>query len=153
MVGHWSAKYVGKAYLDGEYNCMDLCEDVMKNEFNFTPNLPILRSLREQVREYALPRNEQRRKVSSVVQSYFDSYGNRLRDGERWEEGDFVFMKCGRFFHGGIYCDLDGVGYVLHCTRTSRQVILEKVRDLDRSCFELIGVYKWKGMKFRGVRV
>ena len=133
MLGHWSCRYVGKPYIKGKYDCMDMCEEVMRNEFHFTPNLPV--------------HNDELKEMSLQLKKGVFDYGRKLGKGDRLADGDFVLMKNGRLYHAGIYCVIKEKQYVLHCTKSAGQVIIERLHSLAKSNLKIEGFYKWKGKK------
>lgn len=132
---HWSCAYVGRPYVDYENDCGEFVRLVMREIFKREVNIPTerwyaseagrarLRSMAAQV-EHALPDV-----VSPVDQP---------------TEGDCVLMRSGSaVIHIGVYCEIDGEGWVLHAVERARQVILTRVRELEAKRFPLSGFYRW----------
>ncbi|MCE5182349.1 MAG: NlpC/P60 family protein [Betaproteobacteria bacterium] len=127
-MAHWSDKYVGRPYIEGEQDCAVLAEDVQREEFGRQISLPTeraagLRGLSRQIEslklDYAVPTDTP-------------------------AEGDGVLMiGRGNLDHIGIYCVIGGTAYVLHAASNARQVVRHRLRDLPGQGLPVEGFYKW----------
>ncbi len=124
---HWSAKYIGLPY--ETVNCAQLAVWVQRQEFARPIELPTDAS--------GGPFH-----VSSQISSLKDELATIT---EYPADGDGVLMRCrGRLNHIGIYCEIDGIPYVLHALKSAGQTCLHKIRSLSEQGVEVEGVYKWK---------
>lgn len=126
---HWSADYVGQRYVPIENDCAALAVRVQREVFG---------------RAIALPseRGAGSLGLSRQIDHLRDDYAIPT---ERPAEGDAVLMKCnGRLSHVGVYCRIHGVEYVLHAMKNAGQVVLHRIRELDRVNLIVQGYYRWR---------
>ena len=126
---HWSARYVGEAYLEGANDCAAFAVRVQYQVFGRDIRLPMARGLG--ARDWS-------RQIDALTEEY-------AVPTETPVDGDAVLMRCrGRLSHIGIYCEIGGVAYVLHAMKNAGQVCLHRLRDLDKQGLWLEGCYRWK---------
>ena len=127
---HWAEAYVGRAYVEGRYDCADFVVEVLRERF---------------VRRVALPAH------AASVRGW-DAQIAALR-GEHAvptispREGDGVLMRAAARrrsvgHHIGVWCAVAGEPHVLHCLRGVGS-ILHPIRELRLRALELEGVYRW----------
>lgn len=119
-MGHWTDRYVGLPYVEGECDCASLTERVQREQFG---------------REIALPsaRADNHRGWSEQIRQHRDDYVLPTRAPV---EGDLVLM-IGRGYlnHIGTLVLVEGVHYVLHAMYAARQVCMHRVARLaDVAC-------------------
>ncbi len=125
---HWAERYVGKPYIEDDYDCAELAREVLLIEFNQVIMLPTeravgLRGLHNQIENM---------KADVAIKT------------DHPVEGDGVLMLAkGRLDHIGIYCLINGVVYVLHNSRDAGHTCLHRMRDLPNHGLEVEGIYKW----------
>jgi hypothetical protein len=123
---NWPEQYVGRPY--SEHNCAELAVLVQREQFGRHIELPteMPSFFGHQAKMIDLCKADYARPVESPI------------------EGDAVLMKCrGRFSHVGVYCVIRAQGYVLHALKSSGQVVLHRLRDLERIGLTLEGFYRW----------
>lgn len=123
---HWSARYVGTSYAAGD--CAELAARVQREVFGREVRLPTERGhgLRDRTRQ---------------IEDLKADYAART---ETPAEGDGVLMVSrGRIEHIGVYCEIDGMPYVLHAMRNAGQVVLHRLRDLAHQGLVVEGYYRW----------
>lgn len=129
---HWSAHYVGQPYEPGSHDCAALAARVQREVFGRDITLP-------------MPRAQGLRGQSQQILAHQADYARRvITPDEQPEEGDAVLMRGrGRLNHIGVYCLIDGAGYVLHAMRDAGSVCLHRLRDLPSLGLPVEGFYRW----------
>ncbi len=126
---HWAERYLGEPYIEGENDCATLAARVQLEVFGRHIALPA-----ERMSDY--------RGWSRQIQAHKDDYADPV---EHPAEGDAVLMVGrGRLNHIGIYCELGEVPHVLHAMKSAGQVVLHRIRDLDRYGLAVEGYYRWR---------
>lgn len=127
MTGHWSQPYVGLPYREAD--CAALAGRVQREVFG---------------RELALPeaRAPGLRTLSWQIEELKADYAEPAPTPR---DGDAVLMLArARLQHIGVYCDIDGVPYVLHAVRNAGQTCLHRLCDLGRYGLTVEGYYRWR---------
>jgi len=132
---HWSAKYIGRPYKLGEYDCASLTIDVIENEFH--GDLPdFCKAYRENTR---LRRAQQLEDLAKKA----------TEKTENPKEGDVVLMLCrNRPSHVGVFCLVDNEPSVLHAMENAKMVVRHRIRDLEKYWLSVEGYYKWNKPKY-----
>lgn len=131
MTEHWSAQFVGRPYVEGSYDCAALLEDVQQNIFHRNVDFP-----KERKSHVILS--------AKTIDEHKDAYLEPI-PAEEAQEGDVVLMVSrGRLSHIGVLAVIDGIRYVLHNLKSSGNVALHRVRDLDKYALTLEGFYRAK---------
>lgn len=135
-MAHWSQRYVGRAYVEGKFDCADMARLVQLEVFKREVNIP-------GSRDYADKQGIARvRAQHSQIQRGLPSCATRT---DSPQDGDGVLLA-GRGYvnHVGVYCVINGEAYVLHAARGYRQAVLSKVRDLPFvHGLKVEGYYRW----------
>ncbi|HFD81043.1 MAG TPA: hypothetical protein ENK05_11745 [Gammaproteobacteria bacterium] len=127
-MAHWSEKYVGLPYVEGEMDCAGLAREVQRREFGRVIDLPS---------ERAPGLRGLHRQIEALKTTYATPTGSP-------QDGDGVLMVSrGALDHIGIYCDIGGEPWVLHAMRGCAQVCLHRLRDLDGLNLTVEGFYQW----------
>lgn len=128
---HWSTRYLGAPYKLGDADCAALVCKVRAEVFSgHVPTDTDVERLQS-----ALGRAGQ-------VQDGVSAFGSKVGQAN---EGDVVLMMCrGRPSHVGVYCEIEGVPYVLHAMQNAGQVVLHKLDDLPKVQLTVEGFYQWK---------
>lgn len=128
---HWSTRYLGTPYQLGDADCASLVCNVRSDVFGgHVPNEAEVNRLQS-----ALGRAGQ-------IQDGVSSFGIKTNNPT---EGDVVLMMCrARPSHVGVYCEIDGIPYVLHAMQNAGQVVLHKLSDLPKVHLTIEGFYQWK---------
>lgn len=130
-MAHWTDGYIGREYVEGHYDCAHLLVDVQHNVFNRKVDIPVERA--EHIFLTA-------RKIDEHREHYLEPIAE-----EQAQDGDVVLMVCrGRLSHIGVLAVIDGIKYVLHNLKSSGNVALHRIRDLDRYALRLDGFYRCK---------
>jgi len=126
---HWSAKYIGQPYIEGENDCASFAVKVQREIFE---------------RNILLPQNRAANYIGWSKQ--IDEHKNECATPTTEPvEGDAVLMMGkGRTNHIGIYVNFCNVPYVLHAMHNAGQVCLHRIRELENIGLKLEGFYKWK---------
>jgi hypothetical protein len=132
---HWSDRYVGLQYVDGEFDCAALAELVQREVFSKTVHLP-----RE--RPYAAKKGSEKfEAMARQIEETKDVVAKRVAEPQ---DGDaIVLMSRGRPQHVGLYCLINGEPWVLHAADTSGQVVRCRLRQLQIWCMSVEGFYRW----------
>lgn len=131
---HWSTKYIGRPYVRGEYDCVSLVVDVVKELRGVEVPLPDIRSWRRWSEEGA--------------ERYLSPFAESV-PVRRADDGDLVLMRVrGRRRDIGTHVGafIAGYGLVLHCSEQAgvrAERISEMVPAYGGSRFELVGYYRW----------
>lgn len=126
---HWSDAYMFRPYVVNGFDCGDLARLVLAEVFHRDVAIPAARG--------AGPFAD-----SALVTRCREEIGTRT---DAPSEGDAVVMiGRGRLAHVGIYCELEGVAWVLHNSREAMQVVRHRIRELPGAGFGLDGFYTWK---------
>ncbi|MDP1673984.1 MAG: NlpC/P60 family protein [Burkholderiales bacterium] len=127
-MAHWSERFVGKAYIEGEFDCAHFVEQVLREQFGREVNLP---------KEHAADYRAQQRQIDAEKAHFAEPV-------ETPREGDAVLIVSrGRAEHLGVYCEIHGIGYVLHNFRAAGRVCLHRIRSLPAQGMALAGYYRW----------
>ena len=129
---HWSARWIGTAYVAGEYECVDLVREVLADRFDLLVDLPRPR------------RDASARDLERLLRARIADYARPLERAPT--EGDGVLMRragarrigC----HIGIWCRPDGLPGVLHCL-SPIGAVLHELAGLPACGLEVEGVYGW----------
>jgi uncharacterized protein YijF (DUF1287 family) len=131
MTEHWAHQFVGREYVEGVYDCAALLEDVQQNIFHRNVDFP--KERKSHVILSALTINQHK-----------DAYLEPV-SAEEAQDGDVVLMVSrGRLSHIGVLAEIDGIRYVLHNLKSSGNVALHRIRDLDKYALTLEGYYRAK---------
>lgn len=126
---HWSARWLGRPYVRGVYECGEFVVDVEAAEFGRALALPHAHSVRERDR---LVRALERELAEATPAP---------------AEGDGVLMRArGRRsavgHHLGVWCGLSEGPHVLHLTPGLGSCV-HAIASLPERDLELVGVYRW----------
>lgn len=129
---HWSTKWLGKPYVEGEYDCMDFIQEVLRVDFG---------------REIQVPTRWRGSTVRTMVREV-EELGREVaepRKGNRYE-GDGVLLKPVGFrptgFHIGLYALPNGEPHVLHLVETLGAVIYP-CGTMAQHGWWVEGYYQW----------
>lgn len=127
-MSHWAEQYVGRPYIRGVFDCMDLVVLVQKEKFSKVVELPA-HSTSPTGRKYQIEEGKK-----ELVEKL-----------EKPEEGALVLLKVrGYVQHAGVMCKIGNEWYVLHNTRANEcGVILQRERDLSIRGYTVEGYYRW----------
>lgn len=131
MTEHWAHQYIGREYIEGVYDCAALLEDVQQNVFH---------------RNVEFPKERKSHVILSAktIDEHKDTYLEPV-SAEEAKDGDVVLMVSrGRLSHIGVLAVIDGMRYVLHNLKSSGNVALHRIRDLDKYALILEGFYRAK---------
>ena len=126
---HWAAGYVGRPYVEGEFDCAHLVVEVMREQFG---------------RDIALPTHAVGVRARDAQIAALR--GELAAPTEEPREGDGVLMcmagRRGVGHHIGVWCSVSGQAHVLHCLKRIG-TCLHPLRALPVHGLELRGVYRW----------
>ena len=140
-MAHWSDRYIGRAYVEGEFDCGDLAALVRREVFG---------------RELRLPSDHGEGPLgrTAAIQRHIAAY---VMPTDRPQDGDGVLLIVrGRVQHIGLYCQIGTTAWVLHNQAPRKEdgdakapsqcgggVILTRLRELARWGYEVEGFYRW----------
>lgn len=128
-MAHWAEAYVGRPYIDDEFDCAHLVELVLREQFGRVLQLP---------KEHASDYRAQQRQIAGEKADFAERTDSPV-------EGDGVLiLSRGRAEHLGVYCMIHGLPWVLHNYRAAGHVCLHRLVNLPAQGMSLEGVYRWK---------
>ena len=128
---HWTERYIGAPYVPNEADCARLLCRVRREVFD-----------RDVPQEAELERAASRLGRVAQMRDAVELLGMPTQNPQ---EGDAVLMFCrSRPSHIGVYCVIGGEPCVLHAMESARQVVLHRLRELDRVNLSVEGFYAWK---------
>ncbi len=123
---HWAVKYIGKSWLNGEYDCWGMVRDIYKNELNIelSPIVANANNLREVFCEF---------KKSSNY--------NHLKETDKLRDKNIVVLTQNKYpCHVGVYCDIDGGG-ILH-NMQNVGVVFQKLPELKMNGWHIMEIFE-----------
>lgn len=129
---HYANKYIGKPWVQGEYDCWGLVKDVYANEFGIEAIGTVTKpyNLRDTIELFSLNSNW---------------YAN-WQKVENPQDGDAVLMRQGKNpCHVGVWCEIDGGG-VLHNIEKAG-VVFQDLNAIKTSGYSIVGFYRYKKLK------
>lgn len=123
---HWTRNFLQIPYRD--MNCSKFSEHVLRKQFN---------------RDYKFPQSEgsifnQSKQIRDNLPKFADKTENP-------KDGDLVLMHgLRRMCHVGIYVNIGGVGYVLHCESSMKCSALHRLDRLMIFGYSVEGFYTWR---------
>ena len=129
-MAHWTDQYVGTPYIVGEFDCANLVEQVLEEQFSVDSYFP-----KERDGESVLA-------LSSQIDQLRDDYAEEINSVT---EGCLILMRARkRLNHIGIGFLKNNEPYCLHNMRNVGMVCAHRVRDLHKLNLEVAGIYKLK---------
>ena len=131
-MAHWTDRYIGKPYIAGVADCMNLVERVANEVLGIYPGIPTSHetSLRGQAKQLAELKWNYARRVDAPI-----------------EAQPVLFVARGRFFHCGVAAIIGGETWVLHADSMIGMVVCQRLRDMTRWTYQLEGFYSWIATK------
>jgi hypothetical protein len=123
---HWSEHYIGRRYRRGDADCVALAVSVQREQFGRAPLMPT-------AERWGAARHH----PHILAHDYGEPTTTPI-------DGDAVAMRCGRGWHLGVYCEINGEVWVLHATSNVGAAHLSRLRDLSRQGLTVEGYYRWK---------
>lgn len=125
---HWSERYVGMPYVEGDADCAALAARVQREVFGRAIGLPADRA-------------GTLRGLTRQIEDLRADYAERT---DAPADGDGVLMiGRGRLDHIGLYCLIDGTPWVLHAMRNAGAVVLHRLSVIDEQGLRVEGFYRW----------
>lgn len=132
---HWVENYIGRPYVEKEFDCGVLAETVQREIFGRKVTLP---SERAYVGKDGVDRFE------AMVRQIRENLPGIASRTEAPVEGDGVLLiSRGRGQHIGIYCVVDGQPSILHAADASKMVVRTRISELEIRGMKVEGYYKW----------
>lgn len=122
LLMHWSEKYIGKPWIEGIHDCVNLVLQVQRLEFG--------RALAEPPRA---------RETLAAALAAIRAVASPVVD-EPPQDGDVVLMRAPKW-HLGVWCSPNGRPSVLHCARVAGTV-LTPMDGLYTAGMRLEGIYR-----------
>lgn len=129
---HWTDRYIGKPYIAGVADCMNLAEQVANEVLGIYPGIPTTHetSLRGQAEQLDRLKADYAERVDKPIDAQ-----------------PVLFVARGRFFHCGVVALIGGETWVLHNDSAAGMVVCQRLRDMTRWAYVLDGFYKWLATK------
>lgn len=122
-------------YIEGEFDCADLARLVQREVFGREIALP-------GSRDYLSKSGPD--KVAAMAAQLEACKFDVARPVHAPSDGDgALLISRAKTNHVGLWCLIAGVGWVLHAASTQRQVVLMRVRDMERYGLRIEGYYAW----------
>jgi hypothetical protein len=131
-MAHWTDRYIGKPYIPGVADCMNLAEQVANEVLGIYPNIPAAHetSLRGQAEQLDRLKSDFAVRVDAPIDAQ-----------------PVLFVARGRFFHCGVAAIIGGETWVLHNDSAAGMVVCQRLRDMTRWAYKFEGAYKWLATK------
>lgn len=143
MMSHWSDAYVGRPYVEGEFDCAELARTVNREVFGRAIRLPAERWHAGKAGAARLMA------MRAQIEDGKADYGVPT---DAPQDGDAVLLYSrARLAHIGLYCLIPqglpsvvgGAAWVLHAADDARQAVRTRLRELERLGYRLEGYYTW----------
>lgn len=122
---NWTRKYLQIEYK--KMNCSKFAEFVLRDHFK---------------REFTFPQSKG--SIFNQSKQIRDNIPKFAKKTESPKDGDLVLMHgLRRMCHVGLYVNINGIDYVLHCESKMTCSALHRFRDLTTMGFSVEGVYSW----------
>lgn len=124
---HWAVKYIGKPWINGEYDCWGFVREVYQNELGveLSPIVTDAASLRCVLREFAKDAN----------------YSHLCKTVE-FKDKNIVLLTQNKYpCHVGLYCDVDGGG-VLH-NMQGVSVVFQRLPELQMNGWRIMEILEY----------
>ena len=125
---HWAVKYIGKSWINGNYDCWGLVRDVYKNELRIelSPIVADATNLRDVLSEF--------RKSSNY---------NHLKETSDFKDKNIVILTQNKYpCHVGVYCEADGCG-ILH-NMQGVGVVFQKLPELRMNGWRIMEILEYE---------
>ncbi|MBV2182340.1 MAG: hypothetical protein KUL86_14065 [Castellaniella sp.] len=131
-MAHWTDRYIGKPYIPGIADCMNLAEQVANEVLGLHIGIPATHetSLRGQAEQLDRLKSDYAVRVDAPIDAQ-----------------PVLFVARGRFFHCGVAAIIGGETWVLHNDSAAGMVICQRLRDMTRWAYKFEGAYKWLATK------
>lgn len=122
---HWANKYLKIEYK--KMNCSKFCEFVLRDHFK---------------KDFNFPQSEGTLFNQSIqIQKNIPLFAEKTSFPK---DGDLVLMHgARRLCHVGIYVNINGIDYVLHCESAFKSSCLQRFSDLPLTGYKVHEVYSW----------
>ena len=124
----WAVKYIGKSWINGNYDCWGLVRDVYKNELRIelSPIVADATNLRDVLSEF--------RKSSNY---------NHLKETSDFKDKNIVILTQNKYpCHVGVYCEADGGG-ILH-NMQGVGVVFQKLPELRMNGWRIMEILEYE---------
>ncbi len=134
-MAHWSERYVGMPYVDGQLDCADMARLVQREVFKREVHIP-------GSRDYAGKSGYA--KLRAQAEQIDRELPNAAEPTNEPKDGDGVLLV-GRGYvnHIGVYCVIGNEAYVLHAARNYKQAVLSRAREIEMHGLKIEGYYRW----------
>ena len=130
-MAHWTEKWLGRPYVEGEHDCMHFLRDVLAHEFGRHLKLPERHATR-------------RRAMARQIADHIDEAAAPMICPP--DEGDGILMSVLGSTLGGHHVGLcatpGGEPHVLHCV-VDLGSVLWPLQGLDGRGWQVEGAYRW----------
>lgn len=124
---HWAEKYIGRAWINGRFDCWGLVQEVYRNELGITlsPIITNAESIRNVYSEFAKSNNY-----------------THLQETKELKDKSIVVLSQGKHpNHVGLWADIDGGGIVHNLQDIG--VVFQKEIELNISGWKIFGVWEY----------
>lgn len=135
-VTHWTDPYIGRRYVEGEFDCGEMARLVNRELYGREIRLPVERDYLETEGTLA-----KFRAMTAQIERSKDDVARRVGQPQ---DGDGVLLVArGYQQHIGLHCFMHGERWVLHASDGWGQVVLQRERDLPLRGLKIEGYYRW----------
>jgi len=131
MDKHWVFKYLGRPYIVDKYDCLNLCIDILKEQYGITTVL---------FSNHGETTLERQKLLTLGLPDYSEELSTPL-DG-----CVTVLSYGGRARHLGIYYTYRGTGNIIHLGSKTNGTITVKANRLDTQCLRLVSYVQYKSI-------
>lgn len=133
---HWSSAFVGRPYIDGEFDCGELARAVQREVFGREVRIPTERGYLGESHPVA--------KARAAAAQIAEEMERCVQRTDLPRDGDAVILvSSGYLQHIGVYCWIGTEPWVLHADNEYEQVVLTRIRDLGVSGLKVASYHRW----------
>lgn len=124
---HWAEKYIGRAWINGQFDCWGLVQEVYKNELNIelSPIVTNAENIKNVYSEFAKSNNY-----------------SHLQEATTLKDKSIVVLSQGKYpNHVGLWADIDGGGIIHNLQDIG--VVFQKMTELKLSGWQILGIWEY----------
>lgn len=128
---NWAAKYIGRPWVNGKFDCWGLVQEVYKDELGIvlSPIITDAKSIKNVYSEFSRNSNY-----------------SQLQEVSKLQDMSIVVLSQGKYpSHVGLWTDVDGGGIIHNLQDVG--VIFQKITELKISGWQVLSIWEYKGKK------
>jgi hypothetical protein len=131
-MAHWTTQFIGRPYIPGIADCMNLAEQVANEVLSINPGIPTTHetSLRGQAEQLSRLKDSFAVRVDTPIDAQ-----------------PVLFVARGRLYHCGVVALISSETWVLHADSLAGMVVCQRLRDMPRWAYVFEGWYRWIATK------